>query len=89
MSAQRHINHLPDGPEQEARDRLCQEQIQEPQPGYPFYWYHLSDPRTYRVGLIYSYFRIDPEMQSFVYGYDVVREVSRICFFFPDQKYDY
>ncbi|KAH7237940.1 hypothetical protein B0J15DRAFT_516523 [Fusarium solani] len=35
---QRHINHLPDGPEQEARDKLAESQLYDQQPGYPFYW---------------------------------------------------
>ncbi|RKL07413.1 hypothetical protein BFJ68_g9916 [Fusarium oxysporum] len=35
---QRHINHLPDGPEQEARDRLAESQLYDQQPDYPFYW---------------------------------------------------
>lgn len=35
---QRYWNHLPDGPEQEDRDKLLQEQFDDPQPGYPFYW---------------------------------------------------
>ncbi|OBT97710.1 hypothetical protein VE01_05027 [Pseudogymnoascus verrucosus] len=48
---QRYYNHLPDGAEQKVRDALMKSQIQEPQPGYPFYW-------------------IDPQMQSWVYGYD-------------------
>ncbi|KAB5540244.1 hypothetical protein GE09DRAFT_252781 [Coniochaeta sp. 2T2.1] len=54
---QRYNNHLPDGDEQSRRDKICLEQFEEPQPGYPFYW-------------------IDPAMQSYVYGYDVVKEVS-------------
>lgn len=35
---QRHQNHLPNGPEQEARDKLMLEQFDEPKPGYPFFW---------------------------------------------------
>ncbi|KAH7160423.1 hypothetical protein B0J13DRAFT_494036 [Dactylonectria estremocensis] len=35
---QRHINHLPDGPEQEARDELAGSQLYDQKPGYPFYW---------------------------------------------------
>ncbi|KAJ6026877.1 hypothetical protein N7460_011694 [Penicillium canescens] len=35
---QRHVNHLPDGREQEERDRLAASQIHDQQPGYPFYW---------------------------------------------------
>jgi len=35
---QRYINHLPDGPEQEARDHLAESQLYDQQPGYPFYW---------------------------------------------------
>lgn len=35
---QRHYNHLPDGPEQEARDRTMLEQFDEQLPGYPFFW---------------------------------------------------
>ena len=35
---QRHTNHLPDGPEQEARDKLMLEQFDEQKPGYPFFW---------------------------------------------------
>ncbi|KAJ6085352.1 hypothetical protein N7499_004981 [Penicillium canescens] len=36
--SQRHVNHLPDGREQEERDRLAASQIHDQQPGYPFYW---------------------------------------------------
>ncbi|KAI9154772.1 FAD-dependent monooxygenase OpS4 [Paramyrothecium foliicola] len=35
---QRYINHLPDGPEQEERDRVAESQLYKQQPGYPFYW---------------------------------------------------
>ncbi|KAF2008783.1 FAD/NAD(P)-binding domain-containing protein [Aaosphaeria arxii CBS 175.79] len=35
---QRQYNHLPDGSEQQHRDRLMNEQMAEPLPGYPFYW---------------------------------------------------
>ncbi|KAG2419170.1 hypothetical protein HFD88_002276 [Aspergillus terreus] len=35
---QRRINHLPDGQEQEERDRLAVSQLYDQQPGYPFYW---------------------------------------------------
>ncbi|KAH7074026.1 hypothetical protein BKA63DRAFT_515234 [Paraphoma chrysanthemicola] len=35
---QRHINHLPNGSEQRARDDLLKQQLDEPLPGYPFYW---------------------------------------------------
>ncbi|RVX74753.1 hypothetical protein B0A52_01030 [Exophiala mesophila] len=47
---QRYWNHLPDGPEQEDRDKLLQEQFDEPQPGYPFYWLDPSLQST-----VYSY----------------------------------
>lgn len=43
---QRYINHLPDGPEQEARDHLAESQLYDQQPGYPFYWYLLLKPGT-------------------------------------------
>lgn len=36
---QKHINHLPDGPEQEERDRVAASQLHDQKPGYPFYWY--------------------------------------------------
>lgn len=35
---QRRINHMPDGPEQEERDRLAVSQLRDQRPGYPFYW---------------------------------------------------
>ncbi|CRL22669.1 Aromatic-ring hydroxylase-like [Penicillium camemberti] len=47
---QRHTNHLRNGPEQQQRDKILEEQFQEPLPGYPFYW---LDPQS--QGWIYSY----------------------------------
>ncbi|OAL54678.1 FAD/NAD(P)-binding domain-containing protein [Pyrenochaeta sp. DS3sAY3a] len=47
---QRHINHLPNGPEQRARDTLLKQQFDEPLPGYPFYW---LDPT--QQSFVYSY----------------------------------
>ncbi|KAH6685501.1 hypothetical protein F5X68DRAFT_154692 [Plectosphaerella plurivora] len=35
---QRHINHLPDGKEQEERDLVAESQLYDQNPGYPFYW---------------------------------------------------
>ncbi|PGH13603.1 hypothetical protein AJ79_03596 [Helicocarpus griseus UAMH5409] len=34
----RHINHLPDGPEQVERDAIAEAQVYDQSPGYPFYW---------------------------------------------------
>lgn len=39
IRSQRYTNHLHNGPEQEQRDRVLEQQLAEPQPGYPFYWY--------------------------------------------------
>ncbi|PSN71900.1 FAD/NAD(P)-binding domain-containing protein [Corynespora cassiicola Philippines] len=75
---QRQVNHLPNGNEQEERDRLMLAQLDEPQPGYPFYWYVW--PRLTDFELILD--RLNPAQQSFVYNYDVYHEVylaSRIC----------
>ncbi|KAF5688945.1 salicylate hydroxylase [Fusarium denticulatum] len=73
---QRHINHLPDGPEQEVRDRLAESQLYDQQPGYPFYW-QVSHYHVWRNGTKFRS-RIDPAAQDFVYGYDVVAELEKI-----------
>ncbi|KEZ45376.1 hypothetical protein SAPIO_CDS2207 [Scedosporium apiospermum] len=64
---QRHTNHLPDGPEQEARDQLAVSQLYDQQPGYPFYW---IDPAA--QALVYGYdviaelgkIGVEPAMQT-------------------------
>ncbi|OCK75246.1 FAD/NAD(P)-binding domain-containing protein [Lepidopterella palustris CBS 459.81] len=35
---QRHLNHLPDGEEQQRRDELLEREFEEPSDDYPFYW---------------------------------------------------
>ncbi|KAH7112074.1 hypothetical protein B0J11DRAFT_562444 [Dendryphion nanum] len=47
---QRHTNHLHNGPEQQKRDELLLQQLDEPLPGYPFYW---LDPT--QQGFVYGY----------------------------------
>ncbi|KAK5064361.1 hypothetical protein LTR84_000194 [Exophiala bonariae] len=47
---QRHVNHLRNGPEQVARDQLCLDEMDDPQPGYPFYW---IDPKI--QSYVYGY----------------------------------
>ncbi|KAH7089413.1 hypothetical protein FB567DRAFT_590232 [Paraphoma chrysanthemicola] len=47
---QRDINHLPNGFEQQIRDDLLKRQLDEPLPGYPFYW---LDPT--QQSIVYGY----------------------------------
>ena len=75
IDVKRHTNHLPNGSEQQERDLLLEQQFNDPQRGYPFYWY--GEWTWFNMLECTDVSRLDPADQEFVYGYNVFHEVCR------------